>query len=283
MPSPGNCDSFAAMKLDQNTVVVITGASRGIGKEAAFEFARRGTRIVLASRDQARLETVAKEVRALGAETEVVVCDVSKEERCRHLIDQALKRFGQVDVLVNNAGFGHYAAVENLTTSALREIFDTNLYGSIWCAQAVLPHMKERKRGHIVNVSTVISKRSLPFMTAYCMTKFAMNAMDEGLRIEVRPYGIGVSLVCPGLTATDFQDNAKKTGPKRAIDNGRGMPAKIVGKAIVKAVAKNRRRVSLTLSGRLLGTLQRISPTMVDEIMWRFFKERKKRSTEASA
>lgn len=255
------------MKITGDSVVIVTGASRGIGREAALAFARKGAKVVLASRTIARMEELAKEIQGIGSEALIVPCDVSVEQDCKQMASKAIDRFGRVDVLVNNAGFGHYAAIENLETKDLEKIFLTNLYGALWCTQGVLPHMKSRRSGHIVNISTVISKRSIPYMTAYCMTKFAMNAFDEGLRLELRPFGIGVTLLCPGLTSTDFQTNADKIGYAPPLRSKGGMPASKVGRAILRAVERNRRRVALTFSGKLLLCLQRLSPTLTDELM----------------
>jgi short-subunit dehydrogenase len=255
------------MKLTRDSVAIVTGASRGIGREAALSFARKGVKVVLASRAVPRMEVVSKEIEALGSEALIVPCDVSVETECQQMVAKTIDRFGHVDVLVNNAGFGYYAAVENLKTDDLQKIFLTNLYGAVWCARAVIPHMKTRRMGHIVNVSTVISKRSVPYMTGYCMTKAAMNAMDEGLRLELRPFGIRVTLLCPGLTETDFQTNADRIGYAPPVVNKGGMSAARVGRAIVAAVEKNRRRVALTFSGRVLLGLQRVSPALTDEIL----------------
>jgi len=216
---------------------------------------------------------VADQIREIGSEALIVPTDVSKQENCMNLAQKTLDHWGHTDVLVNNAGYGHYASIENLETQDLEKIFKTNLFGSFWCTKAFLPHMKKRKAGHIVHVSTVISKRSMPFMTAYCMTKFAMNALYEGLRLELRPYGICASLVCPGLTATDFQMNAGKEGYSPPIQSQGGMSAKKVGKIILKAVEQNKRRVSLTFSGRILLAFQRVSPFLVDEILHLVFSK----------
>lgn len=264
------------MKIDPNTVVVITGGSRGIGAEAAYAFAKKGAKTVLAARNVERMNQVASKVKELGSQALVVKTDVSKEEDCHNLAQKTFERWGFADVLVNNAGHGHYAAVEDLSTDLLDQIFRTNLMGSIWCSQAFIPKMKERKKGHIVHVSTVISLRSLPYMTAYCMTKFAMNALDEGLRTELRPYGIHVSLVCPGLTDTEFQMNAGKKGMAPPIRSHGGMSAKKVGNVILKSIERNRRRVALTFSGKLLITLQRISPFLLDEALHIVFSKRMK-------
>jgi short-subunit dehydrogenase len=260
------------MQIDSSKVVAITGASRGIGRAAAIEFAKKGAKVVLLSRDLERMNGVEGEVRKAGSEALSIPCDVSKEHECRRWVPQVIERFGRVDVLINNAGYGHYSSIENLTTDNLRQIFDTNLMGSIWCAQAVIPEMRKRGEGHIVNVSTIISRRAIPYMSAYCMTKFAMNAFDESLRLELRHSGVGVSLVCPGLTATDFQMNAKKSGAKPPRENTAGMTAEKVGKAILKAVERNKRRTFLTTSGRILLFLNKVSPVFVDEVLFRAIK-----------
>lgn len=256
------------MNINESSVVIITGASRGIGREAAIACAKKGAKVVLASRDQAKMQALSEEIKSFGGQALVVPTDVSKEADCKSLVEKTLAAYGHIDVLVNNAGFGHYASVENLKNEDLDAIFKTNLYGAIWCIQSVLPHMKSRKRGHIVNVSTIISKRSVPFMSAYCMTKFAMTGMDEALRLELRPFGIGVSLVCPGMTHTDFQTNSGKIGFAPPISNESGMSPKKVGETILHAIENNRRRVYLTLSGKLLVYLQRLCPAIVDEILF---------------
>src|SRR5205823_2634916 len=137
--------------------------------------------------------------------------------------------------------------------------------------QAVLPEMKKRRSGHIVNISTIISRRSIPFMSAYCMTKFAMNAMDEALRLELKKYGIGVSLVCPGLTSTDFQTNAEKIQFEPLMKSSDGMPAKKVGEAIYKAVRCNRRVTPLTFSGKSLWMINKFFPSVVDRIIYKMY------------
>lgn len=267
------------MKMDSGKVVVITGASRGIGKETALAFARKKATVVLASRDEKKMREVAGEIQKLGSQSLAIPTDVSVESSCRNLIERTMAAYGRIDVLVNNAGYGHYASVERLNMDDLEAIFRTNLFGSLWCIQAVLPHMKARRTGHIVNVSTVIAERSVPYMSAYCMTKFAMNAMDESLRLEVRKHGIDVSLVCPGLTKTDFQTNAGKVDFKAPVDNAKGMSPQKVGQKILEAVETRRRRVYLTTPGKLIVLLQRIWPGLVDEILFMIYSRRKEPST----
>jgi short-subunit dehydrogenase len=262
------------MRLQSDDVVVITGASRGIGKAAALAFAKKGCMVALLARDISRLEEVRKEIQSIGGKAYVFSCDVSKESDCSSTIEKVMSTLGRIDVLVNNAGYGHYGLVEKLDTNGLEKIMKTNLFGAIWCIQAALPYMKSKRRGHIVNVSTIISKRAFPQMGAYCMSKFAMTGMDESLGLELKPYGINVSLVCPGYTATDFQKNAALTGEMPDLQQKQGMKPTQVGEAIVRAVECNRRRTLLTFDGKLLLFVNKISPSLVDFVFSKILKQK---------
>ncbi len=264
------------MKLENGDVVIITGASRGIGRAAALAFAKKGCSVALLARDVSKLDQVKKEVEALGAKAMVVSCDVSKESDCFAAIELVHSSWNRIDVLVNNAGYGHYSPIEKLDTQSMDKIIRTNLFGPIWCTQAVLKFMKLKKRGHIVNISTIISKRAFPQMGAYCMSKFALTGMDESLGLELKPYGINVSLVCPGYTATEFQQNAALTGERPNLQQKLGMKPATVGKAIVRAVECNVRRTHLTIDGKLLLLVNKISPSFVDFVFSLMFKEKTK-------
>jgi short-subunit dehydrogenase len=262
------------MNLAPHDVVVVTGASRGIGKAAAIAFAQRGCDVALLGRDIAKMEETRREVESHGVKAMVVSCDVSQESDCFSAMEKVIAQWKKIDVLVNNAGYGHYSLIEKLDTPSMEKIIRTNLFGPIWCLQAVLPSMKANKRGHIVNISTIISKRAFPHMGAYCMSKFALTGMDESLGLELKPYGINVSLVCPGYTATEFQQNAALTGERPNLQQKLGMKPKTVGKAIVRAVEKNIRRTHLTIDGRLLLFVNKISPSFVDFVFSIMFKEK---------
>lgn len=262
------------MNLAPHDVVVVTGASRGIGKAAAIAFAQKGCNVALLGRDVAKLEETRQEVENHGVKAMVVSCDVSKESDCFSAMEKILAAWKKIDVLVNNAGYGHYSLIEKLDTASMEKIIRTNLFGPIWCLQAVLPSMKANRRGHIVNISTIISKRAFPHMGAYCMSKFALTGMDESLGLELKKYGINVSLVCPGYTATEFQQNAALTGERPNLQQKLGMKPKTVGNAIVRAVEKNIRRTHLTIDGKLLLLVNKISPSFVDFVFSIMFKEK---------
>ncbi len=190
----------------KNRNVVITGASSGIGRATALEMARRGANVVLAARRTERLEEVAAQCRALGVRALAVATDVTKPEDCRRLIDAA----GEVDVLVNNAGFAVFGAVPDAGLATLREMMDTNYFGTVHCTQAVLPHMLVRRSGVIVNVGSITGLMGFARMSGYCATKFALVGFTEGLRDEVIGSGVNVALVCPGTTDTEFFVRAEK-------------------------------------------------------------------------
>jgi short-subunit dehydrogenase len=262
------------MKLHSGDVVIVTGASRGIGRATALAFAQKGCSVALLARDISKLDQVKGEIESLGAKAMVVFCDVSKESECFAAVELVHSRWGRIDVLVNNAGYGHYSLIEKLDTSSMDQIIRTNLFGPIWCTQAVLKFMKPRKRGHIVNISTIISKRAFPHMGAYCMSKFALTGMDESLGLELKPYGVGVSLVCPGYTATEFQQNAALTGELPNLQQKLGMKPKKVANAIVRAVEHNIRRTHLTIDGKLLLLVNKISPSFVDFVFSKIMKQK---------
>ncbi|HEX6085633.1 MAG TPA: SDR family NAD(P)-dependent oxidoreductase [Thermoanaerobaculia bacterium] len=190
----------------KNKTVVITGASSGIGRATALEMARRGANVVLAARRAVRLEEVASQCRALGVRALPVATDVTKPEECRRLIETA----GDVDVLVNNAGFAVLGALPDADPATLREMMDTNYFGAVHCTQAVLPRMLARRGGTIVNVASITGLMGFARMTGYCATKFALVGFTEGLRDEVLGSGVNVALVCPGTTDTEFFVRAEK-------------------------------------------------------------------------
>lgn len=193
------------MELHGKTVVV-TGASSGIGKATAIEMARRGANVVLAARRAERLDEVAAECRALGVRAVSVVTDVTSSDDCRRLIETA----GDVDVLVNNAGFAVFGSISEMNPDEVRAMIETNYLGAFHCTQAVLPQMLAKRGGTIVNVSSITGLMGFARMSAYCASKFALTGFTEGLRDEVIGSGVRVALVCPGTTDTEFFVKAER-------------------------------------------------------------------------
>ena len=201
-------------------VVLVTGASSGIGRSAARELARRGYDVALAARRIEPLEAVAAECRARGARAVAIPADVSLRDDCKRLIETAERELGPLDVLVNNAGFAIFDAIETATATDLESMMQTNYFGTVWCTQAVLPGMLARGRGTIVNVASIAGIMGYARMGGYCATKFAVIGFSEALRDEVIGRGVRVAVVCPGTTDTDFfvkAERGKMPGASRLI------------------------------------------------------------------
>jgi uncharacterized protein len=203
------------MNLTDKTVV-ITGASSGIGRAVALEMARRGAHLFLGARRLEQLETTAAECRALGVRATAVATDVTKREECERLVTAA----GNVDVLVNNAGFAIFDEVAEAKSDELRAMMETNYFGMLHCTQSVLPQMLQRRSGAIVNVASIAGIMGFARMGGYCATKFAVIGLTEALRDEVLGRGVRVALVCPGTTETEFfvkAERGKMPGASRLI------------------------------------------------------------------
>ena len=185
-------------------VVIVTGASSGIGESTARRLGRDSMRVVLAARREDALKRIAREMAAAGAEALVVPTDVRDRAAIGRLVQATLEHWGRVDVLVNNAGLGYSRRVADLDPLQLREQVDVNLVAVIECAQAVLPAMFRQGSGHIINVASIAGLIGLPNSGVYCATKFAVVGFSDALRREVRSRGIRVTAFCPGFVATNF-------------------------------------------------------------------------------
>jgi short-subunit dehydrogenase len=253
--------------------VVITGASSGIGRAAALEFARRGANLVLGARRVEMLEDVARRCRELGVECTAVVADVTKREDCKRLIDGA----GRVDILVNNAGFATYDSIEEARPDELEAMMQTNFFGAVWCTQAVLPGMLARGEGSIVNVSSITGLMGYARMGGYCATKFAMIGFSEALRDEVIGRGVRVALVCPATTDTEFfvkAERGKMPGASRLI---LAMKPERVAKAICDSAEDGRYRRILPATAWLFMRLKEMFPRFAHVLMRRVSAAMEKR------
>ena len=251
----------------QGSVTVITGASAGIGRAAAHEFARAGARIVLAARDRDRLEAVAREIETFQPEVLAVPTDVTDRAQVGRLIGEARGRFGRIDILICNAGVGLYSPVEEMPEEALRRVFEVNFFGVMACVQEALPSMREQGAGLIQFVSSVIGRRAVPGYSGYCATKFALYALAESLRLELAGTGVLVQTVYPALTATDFSKNAIIRRPSRIAPRIAPMPPEVVARQMLRAARRGSRDHIVTVGGRALALLNGIVPGFVDEVM----------------
>jgi short-subunit dehydrogenase len=249
-------------------VVVITGASSGIGAATAVECGRSGMRVVLAARRAERLGAVAADVKAAGGAARVVPTDVGDEAAVRALVAGAVDAWGRLDVLVNNAGVGILATVEQTTPEEFERIVRINYLGAVHGVLAALPHMRRQGAGHIVNVASVVGKRASPFRAAYVASKFALVGFSEALRMELLGSGIHVTCVCPIGTATEFH----AVEPNRLGVPGRGGPiqtAERVARGIVRALRRPRAEVHPYPPARLLFLANAVAPGLVDRLLLR--------------
>jgi hypothetical protein len=225
-------------------VVIVTGASSGIGEATARQFAREGAKVVLAARRVDRLEALAKEITSMGtgAETLVVQADLSKLEDIQALIKQTLDKYGRIDVLVNNAGFGRLDWLEKLDPiKDIQSQFDVNVLGVIQTTRQALPVMIKQRSGHIINMCSMAGLVATPTYTIYAACKHAVHGFSEALRREVKPWGIDVSMIYPGGVTTEFGQHAgikrktKATTPRSLL-----LTADDVGRAVVQLVRSPR-------------------------------------------
>jgi short-subunit dehydrogenase len=256
-------------------VAVVTGASSGIGEETAVALAGRGFHVVLAARREEKLRAVAERcIQAAGKRGHTVeavahVTDVTDREQVRSLVADAQRRFGRLDVMVNNAGSGLFARVMETSPDDMRRMFDVNFYGVLHGCHAAGEIMLRQRRGHIFNVSSVIGKRGTPFHGAYCASKFALVGLGESLRVEMLPYNVRVTTVCPALTATEFfVASARSRAAGSSFQKFKSLsPPRVVGEAIARAVGKRKPEIVLTAGGKLLTLIAAISPGLADYMM----------------
>jgi short-subunit dehydrogenase len=252
----------------QGKVVIVTGASSGIGEATAREFGREGAKVVLAARRMDRLEALAQELTRLGtgAETLVVPADLSELEDIQSLIRQTMDRFGRIDVLVNNAGFGRLDWLENLDPKEdIEAQFNVNVLGVVQTTRQALPVMIKQRSGHIVNMGSMAALVATPTYTIYAASKHAVHGFSEALRREVKPWGIEVSIIYPGGVATEFAHNAgvkrktKATTPKFLL-----LSAEDVGRAVVKLVRRPRSMWIIPWLWSVTALINKLFPSLVD-------------------
>lgn len=263
----------------ENKVVVITGASSGIGKACAVRFAQLGAKLVLAARNETSLKEVVEELKtAYGIQALAVPCDVSKEEDCARLIKEAISGFSRIDILVNNAGISMRALFKDLDLSVLKTLMDVNFWGMVYCCKYALPHLLD-SRGSVVGVSSIAGYRGLPGRTGYSSSKFAMNGFLESLRIENLKTGLHVLLACPGFTSSNIRntalDNAGNQQGETSMQEEKMMSAEEVAFRIVEGVQKKKRTLIMTRQGKLAVFLNKFFPSWVDKQVYKLFTKEK--------
>jgi short-subunit dehydrogenase len=255
----------------KNKVVIITGASSGIGRALAEEFAREKARIVIAARSGDKLEQLRTRLEKTGSEVLPVTMDVSREEDCKRLIEETVERFGRIDILVNNAGVSMRALFRDVSLDVIRTLMDINFWGTVYCTHYALPYLLE-SNGSVVGVSSIAGNKGLPGRTGYSASKFAVQGFLETLRIENRNTGLHVLIACPGFTASNIRQtalaadgSAQGESPR---DEGNMMSAEQVAGEIVRAVRKRKKFLVLTLQGKLVIWLNKFFPGLIDRMVY---------------
>jgi short-subunit dehydrogenase len=254
-------------KLFRDKVVIVTGASSGIGAATAREFAANGSKVMLAARSEERLSGITDEIKALNQEASYLVTDVSSESDCRNLVEKTVEKYGTVDILINNAGISMRAVFDDVNLKVLHNLMNVNFWGTVYCTRYALPYLVANK-GSVVGVSSVAGFHGLPGRTGYSASKFAMHGFLETIRIENLKRGLHVMIIAPGFTATEIRKHAltadgseQGTSPRK---EEKLMTPEYVAKWILKGIRKKKRNKILTWEGRLTALFQRILPDMVD-------------------
>ncbi len=257
----------------QNKVVVITGASSGIGKALAEKYASEGWKLVLAARRIDRLHLLEKELK--NTEILSVETDVSVEEDCKNLIQKTIERFGKIDVLINNAGISMRAIFEEVDLSVLRRMMDVNYWGTVYCSKYAFPYLLESK-GSLVGVISVGGYVGLPGRTGYSASKFAVRGFLDTIRTENLKSGLHVLVAAPGFTASEIRKHALTATGKFQGETPRNenkmMSAEEVADKIYKAVKKRKRKIILTfVEGKATVFLSKIWARLVEVVMYKMF------------
>lgn len=252
----------------KENVVIITGASSGIGREMALQLAEQGAWLVLAARDKALLEEIKGECEKRGGRAIAVQTDVADPAQCKALIAQTVAAYGRIDTLINNAGIGmvvKFEEVEDL--SIFEKIMKVNYLGSVYCTHYALPYLK-RSKGRLVAISSLTGKTGVPFRTGYAASKSAMAGFFDSLRIELKPSSVSVTVIFPGYIATEFRAKAldgtgKKVGKEPIVKKGKMSPEECA-RICIQAIAKRKREEIMTLRGKLGMWVKLIAPNYID-------------------
>jgi NADP-dependent 3-hydroxy acid dehydrogenase YdfG len=235
-------EQIKEMKVNENIVgkvVVITGASSGLGEATARLLGKHGATVVLAARRTDRIKALANEINEAGGKALAIATDVTDREQTQELVDTAVEKFGKIDVMLNNAGLMPLAPLEKLKTDEWDRMIDVNIKGVLNGIAAALPYMKQQKSGHFINVSSVYGHKLGPDATVYCATKFAVRVLSEGLRQEVKPFNIRTTVISPGAVASELlehiSDQEIQAGTKKFV-NQIAVPAETFARMVAFAI-----------------------------------------------
>lgn len=256
----------------QDKVAVVTGGSEGIGKALVDSLLAMGVKVATCARNQDRLYEL--QVQNSGKPLHTMVADVSKESDCQLFIESTIKTFGNIDILINNAGISMKALVYDTALDTLRSVMETNFWGTVYCTKYALPYITERK-GDVVGVSSIAGYRGLPGRSGYSASKFAMNGWLESLRTELLETGVNVIWVAPGFTSSNIRIDALNPKATRngmsSMDEHKMMTSEECAQHILKAVGKRKRTLILTPTGWRTVFVNKIFPRIADRLIRKFY------------
>ncbi|MBC8357734.1 MAG: SDR family oxidoreductase [Candidatus Aminicenantes bacterium] len=262
--------------------VLITGASSGIGKALAFEFANKGAKLAITSRSFGSLRKVADELEDTfpGIQAPLAVaCDVANREKVNQLIKRCEDQLGGIDILINNAGTGVYGYSEMTALEDFRSVMEVNFFGAVHCILRVLPLLKKNGSGLIVNISSVAAMYGVPYLGAYSASKAALVALGQSLRAELAGSGVSIMNVYPGYTQTGFFEKEKNVGGAHRPPGPYVSPQR-VAKTIVRAIKKEKQELILSLGGKMLALSRSFLPWLVIRVMKRIANKLRNKKEE---
>lgn len=256
----------------RDKVVIVTGASSGIGKALVYGLARQGAKIVMASRRIEELLAIEEELKKMGVQAISVRTDVTKEQACKELIEQACARFGRIDVLINNAGISMRALLDDLDTGVLHKVMDVNFWGTVYCTRYALPYLQQSK-GSLVGIISIAGFIGLPGRTGYAASKFAVRGFLNTVRIENWKKGLHVLVAAPGFTASNIRKTALNANGRQQGESPRNesnmMSAEECAEIIIKGINKRKREIIMTFKeGKLAVFLSKWLPGLVDKLSY---------------
>ncbi len=255
----------------KNKIVIITGASSGIGEALALAFGQLGARVVLGARSAEKLTAVAETIRQNGGSAVCCPTDVTQEEDCQRLIQTAIDTWGGIDILICNAGISMRAILDDVQLDVLRRLMEVNFWGTVYCTKYALPYLQQ-SHGTVVGVSSVAGLHGLPGRTGYSASKYAMTGFLETVRIENLKKGLHVMIACPGFTASNVRFAALTADGtsqgKTPREEGKMMSAAEVAQRIIRGIRRRKRLVLMEYEGRCTHFIKKFAPALLDRLFY---------------